>query len=89
MQQDPQLLRALADEVRARRYAAGHSQEALAFQCGMHRSFIAKLELAESGPSITALFRLAEGLSMHPADLVAAVATRLLKERAADSASAA
>ncbi|WP_076511740.1 helix-turn-helix domain-containing protein [Pseudacidovorax sp. RU35E] len=81
--QDPELLQAFAAEIRARRHAAGHSQEALAFHCGLHRSFIARLELARSSPSITVLFRLAEGLATPPATLVDAVAVRLRQERAA------
>lgn len=84
--QDPDLLRAFAAEVRARRLAANQSQEALAFQCNLHRSFIAKLELAQSSPSITVLFRLADGLRVQPAELVTAVSARLIKERAASEA---
>ncbi|SIR52323.1 helix-turn-helix domain-containing protein [Pseudacidovorax sp. RU35E] len=81
--QDPDLLRAFAAEVRARRDAQGHSQESLAFQCGLHRTFIAKLELGQSSPSITTLFRLADGLAAPPAELIEAVSLRLRKERAA------
>ncbi|SIR71333.1 helix-turn-helix domain-containing protein [Pseudacidovorax sp. RU35E] len=81
--QDPDLLRAFAAEVRARRDAAGLSQEALAFQCSLNRTFIAKLELGQTSPSLTTLFRLADGLSATPTQLVEAVAVRLRKERTA------
>ncbi|MBP6892904.1 MAG: helix-turn-helix transcriptional regulator [Pseudacidovorax sp.] len=81
--QDPDLLRAFAAEVRARRDAAGLNQEALAFQCGLNRTFMAKLELGQTSPSLTTLFRLAEGLAARPAELIDAVANRLRKERAA------
>lgn len=81
--QDPDLLRAFAAEVRARRDAAHLSQEALAFQCGLNRTFIAKLELGQTSPSLTTLFRLAEGLEASPGELVDATAIRLRKERAA------
>lgn len=81
--QDPELLRAFATELRARRGAAGLSQEALAFQCGVNRTFVAKLELAQTSPSLSTLFRIAEGLEAEPGELIDAVARRLRKERAA------
>jgi transcriptional regulator with XRE-family HTH domain len=83
--QDPALLRAFAAELRARRDAAGVSQEALAFQCDLNRTFIAKLELGQTSPSLTTLFRVAEGLQSDPAELVGAVNLRWRRERAAAS----
>ncbi|RCW65106.1 helix-turn-helix protein [Pseudorhodoferax soli] len=86
--QDPALLRAFATELRARRNAAGLSQEGLAFQSGLNRTFIAKLELADTSPSITTLFRIAEGLRTDVGELMSAVAKRLRKERPASGKAA-
>ncbi len=81
--QDPELLRAFAAELRARRNAAELSQEALAFQCEVSRTFVAKLELGQTSPSLSTLFRVAEGLRAEPGEFIQAVAKRHRKERAA------
>lgn len=80
--QDPKLLSAFAAEVRSRRDTQGRSQEELAHACGLNRTFIAKLELGKTSPSLTTLFRLAEGLTVAPQELVDSVQKRLLKELA-------
>lgn len=81
--QDPDLLKAFAAEIRSRRAVAALSQEGLAFQCGLNRTFIAKLELGQTSPSLTTLFRLADALELKPAALVESVSERLRKERTA------
>jgi len=78
--QDPALLRAFAAELKARRAVLGLNQEGLAFEAGLNRTFIAKLEVATSSPSLTSLIRLAEGLQVAPAELVQSVMTRYEKE---------
>ena len=78
--QDPALLRAFAAELKARRAVLGLNQEGLAFEAGLNRTFIAKLEVATSSPSLTSLIRLAEGLQVAPAELVQSVMTRYKKE---------
>ena len=80
--QDPALLQALATEVKARRAVLGFSQEALAFASGVNRTFVAKLELGQTSPSLTTLFRLAEGLDLEPFDLVLSLQHRYEKELA-------
>jgi transcriptional regulator with XRE-family HTH domain len=49
----------------------------------VNRTFVAKLELAQTSPSLSTLFRVADGLQAEPGEFVAAVARRLRKERAA------
>ncbi|MEJ8814275.1 helix-turn-helix transcriptional regulator [Variovorax ureilyticus] len=78
--QDPALLRAFAAELKARRAAIKISQDALAYEGHVNRSFLAKLEVAKTSPSLTSLFRLAKGLQVEPGDLIHAVDKRYRKE---------
>jgi transcriptional regulator with XRE-family HTH domain len=78
--QDSALLRAFAAELKARRVASGLNQEALAFQAGLHRTFVAKLEVATTSPSLTSLIRLADGLKVDPVELVKSLMKRYKKE---------
>ena len=78
--QNPALLRAFAAELKARRVALGLNQEALAFEAGLNRTFIAKLEVASTSPSLTSLFRLAEGLQVDPVELIKSLMKRYNKE---------
>lgn len=78
--QNPALLRAVATELKARRVALGLSQYGLAHESDVHRTFISKLEMGVANPSLTALYRLAEGLEVEPAELVKAISKRYRKE---------
>ncbi|MDM0077446.1 helix-turn-helix transcriptional regulator [Variovorax sp. J2P1-59] len=78
--QDPALLRAFAAELKARRAALNISQEALAYASEVNRTFVAKLELATTSPSLSSLFRLANGLQVAPWELVLSVQERYEKE---------
>lgn len=79
--QDPALIRALASELKARRAALGISQDELALRGGLNRTFVAKLELAKTSPSLSSLFRLSSGLSTEPWELILAVQHRYDVER--------
>ncbi|WP_415797844.1 MULTISPECIES: helix-turn-helix domain-containing protein [Comamonas] len=70
---------AVAAEVKARRGLIGISQEELAFRAGVHRTFIAKLEIASTQPSLSITFQLAEALAVSPEDLVRAVRLRVAR----------
>lgn len=74
------LLKALAAEIKARRGALQISQDELAYRCGLSRTFLGKIEIAQSQPSLTALFKLADGLEVGPDELLKAVKGRLRKE---------
>lgn len=78
---DVDVLKAAAAEIKACRARAKISQEELAHRAEVHRSFVARLEVAETQPSLAVLFRLAEALEVEPADLVRAIAVRLKHER--------
>lgn len=60
----------LGRNVRIQRQARGLSQEQLAFEAGMKRSYLSELERGLRNPSVRALGRLAAALDIEPAVLV-------------------
>jgi transcriptional regulator with XRE-family HTH domain len=68
---------AVAAEVKARRAQIGISQEELAFRANVHRTFIARLEVARTQPSLSVAFQLADALQIPPEDLVKSVRQRV------------
>lgn len=79
--QDVPLVKALAAEVKSRRLALSFSQEELAHRSGLNRTFIGKIEVAASQPSLTVFFSLADALEADPVELIGCVAARAKKER--------
>jgi len=67
---DP-LLRALGARVRQLREGKGWTQEGLADRAGLDRSYIAGIEAGLRNPSIKALARIAKGLGVTVAEVVA------------------
>ncbi len=61
---------AFGEVLRELRLATGLSQEALAHDCGLHRTYISALELGDHSPSLDTLFMLAAGLGVKPSDFV-------------------
>lgn len=84
--QNEAVLKALAAELKLRRAALSINQEELAFRAGVHRSFIARVEVAETQPSLSVLFDLAKALKCSAADLVEGVDQRVAKESATPAA---
>ena len=82
--QDPALLRAFAAEIKARRTALALNQEALAFAAGLNRTFVGKLEIGATSPSLTTLIRLAFAVQVEPAVLVQSLMRRYRKELRSD-----
>ena len=78
--QNPALLNALAAEIKARRGSLEISQDELAYRSGLSRTFLGKIEIAQNQPSLTALYKLAEGLQVAPDELIRSVSMRLRKE---------
>jgi transcriptional regulator with XRE-family HTH domain len=56
--------------VKEKRLALGWSQEELAFQSGLHRTYIGHVERAERNLSLENIFVLAYALRCHPRDLI-------------------
>ena len=48
------------------REAAGLSQEALAFECGLHRTYVSGVERGVRNPTVVVLERLAAPLEIEP-----------------------
>lgn len=48
----------------------GFSQEELAFECGLHRTYISGIERGVRNPTIVILDRIAEALGAAPAQLL-------------------
>lgn len=74
--QDEQVLKAAAAEIKARRGRIAISQEELAHRADVHRSFIARLEVAQTQPSLAVLIRIAEALETDAADMVRSIVER-------------
>lgn len=64
------LRRALAANVRRLRSARGWSQEVLAFESGLHRTFVAHVERAARNISLDNIARLAVALEVTAPDLL-------------------
>jgi transcriptional regulator with XRE-family HTH domain len=64
------LRRVAAANIRRTRLALGWSQEALAHEAGLHRTFIGHVERGETNLSIDNLERLADALKVSGADLL-------------------
>ena len=60
----------LGRNVRDARRRAGLSQEQLAFEAGMKRSYVSDLERGTRNPSVKAIGRLALALGVDPPDLL-------------------
>jgi len=60
----------LGDIIRSRRESLGLSQETLAFECGLHRTYISQLERGQKSPTLRVLFSIATALEMPPDEIV-------------------
>ncbi|CAN1516661.1 COG1476 Predicted transcriptional regulators [Methylophilaceae bacterium] len=63
-------LNTLANNVRRLRKLSGLSQEELAFQCEIDRTYISKVERGVANPSLLILSRIAEVLDVSIEELV-------------------
>ena len=64
------LVRLLGENVREARKRRHMSQEALALEADMKRSYLSELERGKRNPSVRALGRLAAALGIDPSDLL-------------------
>ena len=60
----------LGQNIRSWRKRSGMSQEELALDCGMKRSYVSDIERGTRNPTIKALARLADALEVEPEVLV-------------------
>jgi len=78
--QDARVVKAAATEIKARRALLEISQEELAHRAEVHRSFIAKLEVGRSQPTLAVLVRLASALEVDAGALVQSILKRSKRE---------
>ncbi|MDO8911614.1 MAG: helix-turn-helix transcriptional regulator [Phenylobacterium sp.] len=64
------LRRTVADNVKRLRASLGMSQEALAAEAGLHRTYIGAIERAERNLSLDNVERIASALRVKPASLM-------------------
>ena len=64
-----EIRRLVADNVRRLRKSRGLSQEQLAFEAGLHRTYISGVERAVRNPTIVIIGRIAKALGVEPMDL--------------------
>ena len=60
----------LAENIVALRHEKGWSQEVLAFECGLHRTFVAHVERLSRNISLDNVERLAVALGVQPYELL-------------------
>jgi transcriptional regulator with XRE-family HTH domain len=63
----------LGEELRKARETAGLSQERLAFEAGVHRTYVSLLERGKKSPTVSVLFRICRALDISPSQLIANV----------------
>lgn len=61
---------ALAANIVALRHEKGWSQEVLAFECGLHRTFIAHVERLARNIALDNIERIAQALDVEPYELL-------------------
>jgi transcriptional regulator with XRE-family HTH domain len=61
---------ALGLAIRQLRLASGISQEGLAADCGLHRTYVGGIERGERNASFTNLLRIADALHVSPSQLM-------------------
>ena len=72
-----QLQTAFGEVLRHLRNKAGFSQEQLALDCGLDRTYISLLERGLRQPTLTTLFTLAKSLGIKPSKLINSVEIEL------------
>lgn len=70
MTRDKQLLTVLAKNVRVLRKEINLSQEELAFECDIDRTYISKVERGIANPSLLVLFKIANVLKVEIEELL-------------------
>ena len=61
---------ALGREIKKAREVLQQSQEALAFEAGIHRTYISLIERGKKSPTLAVIVRLATALGIKPSELL-------------------
>lgn len=70
--------------IKGLRHARSLSQEALAFEANLDRTFLSQLETGRKQPSLLTIFRLAAALQVEASDLIKQVETQLSAAQTAE-----
>ncbi|MBT4130829.1 MAG: helix-turn-helix transcriptional regulator [Candidatus Marinimicrobia bacterium] len=76
MESKEELLKITGEILREKRLDSGLSQEKLALECGLDRTFISLLERGKRQPSIMTLFLIAERVGSSPSEIIAQIESR-------------
>ena len=71
----------LGEALRRARNASGISQEELAFEAEVDRTYVSQLENGHKSPTVDVLFRICPVLGMSASELIAQVERALLSRR--------
>jgi transcriptional regulator with XRE-family HTH domain len=71
---------AFGQVIRGLRKEIGRSQEDIAFDSALDRSFISQLETGRQQPSLITIFQLAKALGVSPSQIVSSVEDKLREE---------
>lgn len=77
---DARIVKAVAAEIKSRRGRIDINQEELAHRADVHRSYIARLEVGQSQPTLAVFVRIARALEADPAEILAAILRRSKRE---------
>ena len=78
---DHRIAEAFGRVLREAREEAGLSQEKLAFESSIDRTFVSMLERGIRQPSLTTIFQLSEALEISPEEVVALTSKKLDRAR--------
>lgn len=67
---DKDYLKAFAMRVKTLREQKGLSQEDLASEAGLHRTYIGMVERTERNPSLVCIYKIAKGLNVNAKELL-------------------
>lgn len=76
---NPQLIHALAIELKARRNELGLTQEDLAGRCSLDRPYISLIEVGRKQPTLSVLYKLADALELPLGTFMQRVQDRYLQ----------
>jgi len=69
---DKKIISAFSQVLREARTKNGYSQEQLAYEAGVDRTFISMLETGKRQPTLSVIFALAIALNLRPEEIIAA-----------------
>ena len=78
-EQNPEIAAIFGPVLARARRKAGLTQEALAFECELHPTYISQIERGIKSPTLRTLFKMAEAMDIQPSSLVKLIEKQLQK----------